>query len=80
MAAQLDRTFDNLERVLSDSGLGLENVVRMHYFTTDMEAYFGAFETVVRRLGSTRPASTLVAVSRLALPELMIEIEATAVG
>jgi 2-iminobutanoate/2-iminopropanoate deaminase len=80
MAAQIDQTFDNLERVLSEAGLGLENVVRIHYFTTDMEAYFGAHETVMKRLGSHRPAGTLVAVSRLALPDLLVEFEATAVA
>jgi enamine deaminase RidA (YjgF/YER057c/UK114 family) len=80
MGGQIGQTFDNLERVLSEASMSLENVVRLHYFTTDMEAYFGAMETVMSRLGSHRPASTLVAVTRLALPELLVEIEATAVG
>jgi hypothetical protein len=35
---------------------------------------------VVKRLGSHRPASTLVAVSRLALPDLLVEFQATAVA
>jgi enamine deaminase RidA (YjgF/YER057c/UK114 family) len=80
MAAQMNQTLDNLERVLSEAGMSLANVVRIDYFTTDMDAYFGAFGTVVQRLGDARPAGTLVAVSRLAFPELLVEFQATAVA
>jgi enamine deaminase RidA (YjgF/YER057c/UK114 family) len=81
MVAQLGQAFDNLEEVLRESGAGLSDVVRVNYYTTDIEAFFGATEVLGTRLGEAgcRPASTLLQVSRLAFPELLVEIEATAV-
>jgi enamine deaminase RidA (YjgF/YER057c/UK114 family) len=60
----------------------LSNVVRLNYYTTDLDAFFGAAEQLGKRLadGGCRPASTLLNVVRLAFPELMVEIEATAVS
>jgi enamine deaminase RidA (YjgF/YER057c/UK114 family) len=82
MVAQVNQALDNLERVLSDAGMTLANVMRLNYFTTDIDAFFGAGEQLGKRLseGGCRPASTLLGVARLAFPEFMIEIEATAVG
>jgi enamine deaminase RidA (YjgF/YER057c/UK114 family) len=82
IAAQIGKSLDNLERVLSDAGLGLSDVVRLTYFTTDIEGFFGAMGTLVERLDGAgcRPASTLVEVARLAYPEMLVEIEATAAG
>jgi enamine deaminase RidA (YjgF/YER057c/UK114 family) len=60
----------------------LANVVRLNYYTTDVDAFFAAAETVSPRLAASgcHPASTLLGVQRLAFPELMLEIEATAVA
>ena len=81
MAAQIKQALDNLETVLSEAGMTLANVVRLNYYTTDVDAYFGAGEALGKRLSQAgcRPASTLIGVARLAFPELMVEIEATAV-
>jgi len=80
MAAQLDRAFDNLETVLSRAGLTMANVVRLNYYVTDMEAFAAARATVEARLGSLaiKPSGTLLGISRLAQPDLLVEIEATA--
>jgi enamine deaminase RidA (YjgF/YER057c/UK114 family) len=82
MAKQLAQALDNLEAVLTQAGMSLADVARLNYFTTDLDAFFGAFEVVTTRLGAAgcRPAGTLVEVSRLALPGLMVELEATAYG
>jgi enamine deaminase RidA (YjgF/YER057c/UK114 family) len=82
MAAQVAQALDNLETVLNEAGLTLESVVRLNYYTTDMEAFLGAAEQLGRRLAEARcrPASTWLGVARLASPEFMVEIEATAVG
>jgi enamine deaminase RidA (YjgF/YER057c/UK114 family) len=82
MGAQLTTALDNLEAVLGGGGMALSNVVRLNYYTTDLEAFFGAAEQLGQRLAASgcRPASTLLNVVRLAFPELMIEIEATAVS
>ena len=81
MAAQLNAAFDNLETVLKQAGSGLANVIRLNYYTTDVDKFIENAGVAGQRLGPAgcRPASTLLGVTRLAFPELMIEIEATAV-
>jgi len=80
MRAQVALTMDNLETLLRAAGLDWSNVVRLNYFTTDVDACFQAMDIVGERLGGVPVASTLVGVTRLAYPEMMIEIEATAVA
>jgi enamine deaminase RidA (YjgF/YER057c/UK114 family) len=82
MGAQLAQSFDNLETVLGEAGLSLANVVRLNYYTTDVDAFFASHEVVATRLreGGCRPSSTLLGVARLARPEMLVEIEATAVA
>ena len=82
MGAQLDRAFDNLEVVLEHAGLTLANLVRLNYYVTDMAAYAAARGVVAARLGAlaAKPSGCLLGVSCLARPELMVEIEATAVA
>jgi enamine deaminase RidA (YjgF/YER057c/UK114 family) len=82
MAAQANQALDNLERVLADADLTLADVVRLNYFTTDVEAFIASAEHALPRLRAAgcRPASTLLGVQRLAFPELLVEIEATAVA
>ena len=81
MEAQVLQCLDNLETVLKAAGYSLSNVVRLNYYTTDVDKFLSANRSVIARLQQTncRPASTLLGVARLAYPELMIEIEATAV-
>ena len=82
MAAQLNRVFDNLEKVLGRAGLTMANVVRLNYYVTDMEAYAAARGTVEARLASlgVKPSGCLLGVTRLSQPDLLVEIEATAVA
>jgi enamine deaminase RidA (YjgF/YER057c/UK114 family) len=82
MSAQLTQAIANLETVLGQSDMTLADVVRLNYYVTDLEAFFGAGETLGRLLtqAGCRPASTLLGVARLAFPEFLIEIEATAVA
>jgi 2-iminobutanoate/2-iminopropanoate deaminase len=81
MAGQLDQAFDNLETVLEQAEATLADVVRLTYYVTAIEAFFRAMETIGPRLAQAncRPASTLLAVAGLAFPQLLVEIEATAV-
>jgi enamine deaminase RidA (YjgF/YER057c/UK114 family) len=80
MAGQLDQSLNNLETVLEQAGATLSDVVRLNYYVTDIDAFFRAMETIGPRLAQAncRPASTLLAVAGLALPHLLVEIEATA--
>jgi len=81
MRAQLNQALDNLEVVLKAAGFNLSDVVRLNYFTTDVDRVFNEYDAVLKRLAEaeTQPASTLLGVTRLAFPELLIEMEATAV-
>lgn len=77
---QIEQAFDNLETVLTAAGYGLANVVRLNYYTTDVEAFLRASDVVGARLAAaeSQPPGTLLGVSKLAFPGLMIEMEATA--
>src|SRR5688572_17542059 len=42
MVAQVGQALDNLESVLRESGCDLSNVVRLNYYTTDLDGFFPA--------------------------------------
>jgi enamine deaminase RidA (YjgF/YER057c/UK114 family) len=80
MSAQVDQAFRNLATVLEASGFTLSDVVRLNYYTTDVDRFFQAHDVVKRHLGEagSQPAGALLGVARLAFPDLLVEIEATA--
>src|SRR6185369_1465717 len=80
MRAQINLALDNIETVLAKAGFVWADVVRLNYYTTNTEKFFEAYDAVTTRLanGKCQPASTLLGVASLARPELMVEIEATA--
>ena len=81
MAGQLRQAIANLETVLLAGGFDLTDVVRLNYYTTDVDAFMqGAAAGGLARLAEVncRPASTLLGVARLFHPAIMVEIEATA--
>jgi enamine deaminase RidA (YjgF/YER057c/UK114 family) len=80
MVAQVTQSIDNIERVLTEAGMTLADVVRLNVYTTDVDAFFAAHPTLVARFDAAgcRPASTLLGVTRLAFPEMLVELEATA--
>jgi enamine deaminase RidA (YjgF/YER057c/UK114 family) len=82
MAAQLNLALDNVETVLRAAGFTLGDVVRLNLYTTDVDALFEALPAVGPRIQAAgcRFSSTLLGVVRLASPELLIELEATAAG
>jgi enamine deaminase RidA (YjgF/YER057c/UK114 family) len=80
MRAQIGQALDNLEAVLSQAGFTLADVVRMNYYTTDVDRFFEAYDVIATRVTNAgcKSAGSVLGVSRLAFPELLIEIEATA--
>lgn len=80
MAAQVRECMDNLEAVLEASGYDLSHVVRLNLYTTDVDGLLAHWEVAAGRLAEAgvKPAMTLLGVERLAFPELLVEIEATA--
>jgi enamine deaminase RidA (YjgF/YER057c/UK114 family) len=81
MAKQVNQALDNLEAVLTKADLTLADVVRLTYYTTDLKAFLSAAPAFGPRLAAAncKPSSTLLVVAGLFHPQLMIEIEATAV-
>jgi enamine deaminase RidA (YjgF/YER057c/UK114 family) len=80
MRAQISLALDNLETVLSAAGMSLANVTKLGVYATDMDAALANFDLLGQRFGPHRvsPPMTLLGVTRLALPGLLFEIEATA--
>jgi enamine deaminase RidA (YjgF/YER057c/UK114 family) len=81
MAAQLEMSLDNLEAVLADADMTLANVVRLNVYTTDFDEFVKHWATVAGRFGNFngRFATTLLGVTRLFTPQLLVLLEATAV-
>jgi len=80
MKAQVKNVYDELQKTLEAHGASFANVVKETVFTRDMDALVeaapvraGYFE------GCAPPASTWVEISRLVHPDLLVEIEMTAV-
>lgn len=82
MTAQINKAMDNLEAVLEKAGMSLSNVVRLNVYTTDVNAIFPALPAWAGRLSAAncQPARTLLGVAAMAFPQLMVELEATAVA
>lgn len=82
MAAQLAMSLDNLEAVLGEAGMSLANLVRLDVYTTDVDLLFEHYGVMAARLGAAgvAPSTTLLGVARLAIPDLLVELEATAVA
>jgi enamine deaminase RidA (YjgF/YER057c/UK114 family) len=80
MGEQARQAFRNLGAVLQDAGASFAELVKLTYFVRDIDAV-GAIRMARDEFVNTAnpPASTLVEVSRLFLPDLLIEIEAIAV-
>ena len=78
--AELKIALDNLEEVLHKADFSLSDVVRMIIYTTDVDKLISVYESMAARLAKAKcqTTQTLVGVARLAFPDLMVEIEATA--
>ena len=74
MGAQIADAMASLEALLAAAGMTLANVVRVTAYVTDMDAFISA----PRDERTETWALTLIGVSRLAYPELMVELEAIA--
>ena len=79
MAAQIRQVCENIRICLEAAGAGLENLVRITCYTTDIEEFHRHARVRNEYFGKALPPSTAVEVRRLGHPDFMIEIEATAV-
>ncbi|MDA9710782.1 RidA family protein [Luminiphilus sp.] len=77
--AQAQATFESLQRTLRAGGSDLSNVIKVTIYLTNMSNFEKVVALRQKWFSAPYPADTIVEVSALALPELMIEIEAIAV-
>ncbi len=79
LAAQTQQVFENLKSALAAAGASFGDVVKITIFMKDVSQLQTFRDVRSRYITGQPPASTLVQISQLVLPELLIEIDAIAV-
>ena len=74
---QFDQCFANVAEIFDAAGTSFDHLVKIVMYTTDIKQCY-QFPDAWRKHFGARPASTLVEVSALAHPDMMLEIEAVA--
>jgi enamine deaminase RidA (YjgF/YER057c/UK114 family) len=77
--AQARQAIRNIEKALAQAGASLRDVVLTRTFITDMSRFEEVARAHGEAFGEVRPAATLVEVSALVEPEMLVEMEAIAV-
>ena len=81
MGGQVRQCLDNIDAVLAEAGMTAANLVRIQILTTDIDRFFQHAHELGRLFAAgSQHTSTVMQVARLAFPEFLVEIEATAVA
>lgn len=82
LVAQFGLAWSNLKDALAAAGMDPTNIVRLNMYTTDVEGFMAVADQLVSVFAGDgcKPVSTLLGVAGLFEPEIMIELEATAVA
>lgn len=80
MGAQVELALDNLQALLTAADMTFDNIVRLNAYTTDVDQLLRNFARITQRFGSAdaRFTTSLLGVTRLPLPQLLVMLEATA--
>lgn len=78
MDSAIRSVYGRLQKILAANGLSLAHVVKENVYATDLDAFIR--NKAIRKgfYGESLPAATWVQVSRLYVPEFVVEIEVTA--
>ena len=76
---QTRQALANIERVLARAGASMKDVVRTRIFVTDISRWEQIGKAHAEYFRDIRPATTMVEISRLIAPEMLVEIEVDAV-
>jgi enamine deaminase RidA (YjgF/YER057c/UK114 family) len=76
---QTTQALSNVEDALAEAGASLSDVIRTRMFVTDIDDWEAIGEAHGEYFGNIRPATSMLEVSQLIDPALLVEIEAVAV-
>jgi enamine deaminase RidA (YjgF/YER057c/UK114 family) len=82
LAAQFGLAWSNIKDALAEAGMAPGNIVRLNMYTTDVPGFMAAAGELMPIMAGDgcKPVSTLLGVAALFHPDIMIELEATAVA
>lgn len=82
LVAQFQTAYDNLKAALIEANMAPAHIVRMNIYTTDVAQFMEKADDIIPIFAAdgVEPVCTLLGISALYDPDLMVEIEATAVA
>ena len=82
LVAQFRLAWSNVKDALAAADMDATNIVRLNMYTTDVDAFMAVAAELVPIIAEDgcKPVSTLLGVTKLFEPEIMVELEATAVA
>lgn len=80
MAAQVARSLEAVDEILSQAGMARGDIVFVHFYTTDVRAFMANYHVYGDWIGEAgiMPPQTVLGVAALGGPDLLVEIEVTA--